>query len=183
MQRHRKVSLSVKEAYEFIIEILGPIPEFPPRTQPSSNVWINIANKFGKFYLIAFHPTSLHSCHDNVNDPWGDFNDFVLFLSNSQSELQTSRGKALLVNPPPCCDMMRQTLHLIQQVMGLSGAKISATIDLVLLQPQWSRTMLVDSYAQLPVLLQREVTKRLHNLFHKITGTGWCISCTFKPRN
>jgi len=163
MQRHRKVSLSVKEAYRFIIEILGPIPEFPPRTQPSSNVWINIANKFGKFYLTAFHPTSLHSCHDNVNDPWGDFNDFVLFLSNSQSELQTSRGKALLVNPPPCCDMMRQTLHLIQQVMGLSGANISATIDLVLLQPQWSRTMLVDSYAQLPVLLQREVTKRLHN--------------------
>ena len=63
MQKRCIVFLSVKEVYGFFIEMLGPISEFPPRIPFLTNVWIDIANKFGKkFYLTAFHPTSLHSC-------------------------------------------------------------------------------------------------------------------------
>ena len=54
-------------------------------------------------------------------------------------------------------------LKLIKVVVQLSGVDTSTTIDLILYQAQWSYTMLVDIYAQLPALLQREVTKRLHD--------------------
>ena len=175
MQKLRAVPLPINEAYNIIISILGPVPQFPSVVSIVTASWVDIAGIFGRYYMRAFHPSSLHAClqtsdDGDINDSWGGLVHFLRFLSNSQSELQSIRGKALLAKPPACCDTMKQTLNLIRQFMQLSGVQLSSTLDPLLHQAQWSRTILVDSFAHLPIILQREVTKRLHDK-HKAFST------------